>query len=578
MSSDPSEDTGPEDEGESGARARAVPPPVRPPPGRLPPPGKLPPRPAAKAAPPAEEARDRPTLPAPTTAPAPRATDEDTAMEDAAPPEPPRSEPPPRMASIPTDLTGALPVAIARFGRFEILGGVASGGMADILLARESTEGSSRHTVIKVVRGEHSENGQFAQMFLDEGRLAMRLSHPSICTVYECGHVDGRYFIAMEYVHGKPLRDLLVRSVQRKEPLPIPVLLRIFSSVAEALDFAHRARDAQGKPLEIVHRDVSPQNVMVRYDGVVKLLDFGVAKAATQIHESESGALKGKFAYMSPEQAEGGDVDARADIFALGVMLFEAITGRRLFHRKSQYATLKALLESTPPPLSQYREGVPEGLQAIIDRTLARERDERYARASDLQHDLEKVLAKRGQVVTTAHVAALMNELFGDTALQPLELDTSPSITERFPSIAPLPPPAPAAAPVEPPPPPRRSRAGWLAVGAIALTSVGIGLGVALAPGAPPSTATTAPTEPTPPPRVADPPPPPPEPPAVEAVGGGGVPSPPGDAVAPPEVLPEEPPPSTTATTPRSTSRRGRRRTANGRSGGGTVIVSDPGF
>ncbi|MCA9608470.1 MAG: serine/threonine protein kinase [Myxococcales bacterium] len=491
----------------------------------------------------------------------------------------PMSEPPPRMESVPSDLTGDLPSAIARFGRFEIMGGLATGGMADILLARESTEGSSRHTVIKIIRGEHSENGDFAQMFLDEGRLAMRLSHPNICTVYECGHIDGRFFMAMEYVHGRTLRDVLVRAVKRSEPLPVPVLLRVFSWVAEALDFAHRARDAQGKPLEIVHRDVSPQNVMIRYDGVVKLLDFGVAKAQTQMHESESGALKGKFAYMSPEQAESSKIDARSDIFSLGVMLFEAVTGRRLFHRKNQYSTLKALLESTPPPLSQYRPGLPEDLQTIVNRALARDPDDRYSRASDMQHDLERLITKSGKVVTTAHVAQLMEELFGDSAHQPLELDTSPDITDRFAAVV---------AVSEPPelevvqPPRRRSTMLWMALGAVALTAVGIGLGVALAPGteaAPPAAAqpladrssTVVPTPlPSAPPEVVESPPDPPDPEATATEAT--------DPTEPTEAT--EPDPSTTETTPPPTSRRGRRR-RGGRGasgGGGTVIVTDPGF
>lgn len=335
----------------------------------------------------------------------------------------------------PTSIPPGGPQPIAKFARFELLGRLAIGGMAEIFLARESLEvasSASRYTAIKIIRGEYAEDGDFANMFFDEGRLAMRLSHPNICTVYECGRHDGRFFMAMEFVHGQTLREVLVRAAKNKRPMPIPVLLKIFGIIAEALDFAHRAKDAGGRPLKIVHRDVSPHNVMVRYDGVVKLLDFGVAKAERSTHATETGALKGKFGYMSPEQAMSEPVDARADIFSLGVCIFEGVTGRRLFHRKAQYDTLKAILEQDPPPLSAFRDDVPEGLEAIVEKALAKDRDVRYQRAADLAHDLERLLTEMREVVGTARIAAVMEELFAEEMESGPPLDTADDIRERF--------------------------------------------------------------------------------------------------------------------------------------------------
>jgi serine/threonine-protein kinase len=321
---------------------------------------------------------------------------------------------------------------LAPFGRFQLLGRVATGGMAEILLARESTEGAgSRHVIVKVIRGELAEEGEFAKMFLNEGRLAMRLSHPNICTVYECGRHDGRFFMAMEYVHGQTLREVLLRCAERDEKLPIPVILRVFALMAEALEFAHRATDAQGRPLSIVHRDVTPHNIMIRYDGVVKLLDFGVAKAERSQHSTESGALKGKFSYMAPEHAMGTGLDARADIFSLGVCLYEAVTGRRLFHRKTQYDTLKAILESEPPPLSAFRDDVPDRLEDIVLRALAKDADTRYPTAGALQHDLEQLLAEMREVASTSRIRGVMQRLFADEASQWPKLERG-DLRERY--------------------------------------------------------------------------------------------------------------------------------------------------
>lgn len=443
---------------------------------------------------------------------------------------------------------GAEPLAsIARFGRFDILGLVASGGMADLFLARESTEGesASRHTVIKVVRGEHSESSEFAKMFLNEGRLAMRLTHPNICTVYECGREMGRFFIAMEYIHGRTLRDILICAGDLKEKLAIPVILKVFSIIAEALEFAHRARDVRGKPLHIVHRDVSPQNIMIRYDGVVKLLDFGVAKAAGSGHKTEAGALKGKFSYMSPEQATADPVDSRADIFSLGVVLFEAISGRRLFHRKAQYDTLKAILENDPPPLNTYRDDIPDGLDEILAKALEKDVDDRYPRAADLQHDLEKLLAKSGEVVATSRIAELMDQLFAGTAQATPTLDTGPGVTSRF----------------QPLPEPIKPNRNWIPMAAV-LLNVGVlaigGTIWALSSDAPDPTGRTDPevVSPQPSPEVPRV--------AIDSVADLDA----GVSVAPPE-------PQEIVSNPIDEQSGHRRRRRDPR---GTVIVTDPGF
>ncbi|GAB5541726.1 MAG: hypothetical protein SangKO_014860 [Sandaracinaceae bacterium] len=407
---------------------------VPPPPSRMPPKVPRPPRPPSGAAPRPAARSSEATESGETSGPVARA--EQPSANDVAPEahtEPaegdapgrsstrPTAAPPAREDSLIPDATEA--EVIGRFARFDVLGRLATGGMADILLARQSLEGAgSRSVVIKVVRGEFAEDGEFAKMFLNEGRLAMRLSHPNICTVYECGRHEGRFYIAMEHVPGQTLRGLVVRLTRKKRRVPIPELLRIFSLVAEALHYAHRAKDSAGRPLRIVHRDVSPHNVMIRYDGIVKLLDFGVAKAERSEHSTEAGAVKGKFGYMSPEQAMGQPVDPRSDVFALGVCLFETLTGRRLFGRKTQYDTVKAILEEETPPPSTFRDDVPPGLDQIVTRALAKDPGQRYQRAEDFQHDLDHLLADMKEVVSAGRIGLLMEELFAR------ELHAGPSL------------------------------------------------------------------------------------------------------------------------------------------------------
>src|SRR5438132_347275 len=238
-----------------------------------------------------------------------------------------------------------------QFGQYLLLERLAVGGMAEVFVAKAfGVEGFERLLAIKKILPTMGEDAEFVSMFVDEARIAVQLSHANIVQVLELGKHDERLFIAMEYVSGRDLRQLLDRYRRRGEPLPIPQACAIAARVCEALDYAHRKRDASENPLGIVHRDVSPQNVLVSFDGAVKLIDFGIAKAERRLQETQSGILKGKFSYMSPEQVRGGPVDHRSDVFAAGVLLWELICGRKLFTGDSDLAVLEKVRKGEVPP------------------------------------------------------------------------------------------------------------------------------------------------------------------------------------------------------------------------------------
>ncbi len=263
---------------------------------------------------------------------------------------------------------------IGRIGRYDIVGRLASGGMAEIFLARESgPETVQRHVVVKRVLPHAAEDPKMVDMFVHEARLSMNLSHPNICPIYEFGEASGGFFLAMEWVRGVSLRDLID---EVKEPLPVDFVVRVFAEIAAALHHAHTRTDGRGQPLAIVHRDVTPENIMIGFDGVPKLLDFGVAKAATQTHKTEAGNLKGKFAYISPEQYQGQILDGRSDVFSLGVSLFEALTGENMYARASEYETVAAIvLDPSVPSARARRPDVPDELDSIVRAALAKERE-----------------------------------------------------------------------------------------------------------------------------------------------------------------------------------------------------------
>lgn len=322
--------------------------------------------------------------------------------------------------------------ALAQYGRYELLGRIAYGGMAEIFLAREiaGQGGAHRMMVVKRVLPHVAEDEHFVDMFVDEARLAMQLNHPGICHVYAFGEEQGSYYIAMEWVNGKPVSKIM-RRAKELGGLPIPIALRIFAQVAEALDYAHRACDPAGEPLGVVHRDVSPQNIMVSYDGVVKLLDFGIAKASSHSTRTEAGVIKGKFAYMSPQQCVGEPIDGRADLFALGTCLFEALTGKNPFRRKTEFETMMRIVGDPIPTLKEVRPDVPDAVDALVQKALMREPERRFQTGAEMQQAIEEALAKQGLFVNANKLAEYMQGLFGDEIKQGPDLDMRLSMPPR---------------------------------------------------------------------------------------------------------------------------------------------------
>jgi serine/threonine-protein kinase len=287
------------------------------------------------------------------------------------------------------------PLAGERFGKYQLVRELASGGMAQIFLSvYQGLEGFNRVVAVKRVLPQMTASPEFIQMFLDEARLAARLEHPNIVRTYEFGVENGRYFMVMEYLAGEDLNAVLNRAAATGHPLPIQFVAEVASRVCAGLQFAHELADADGRPLGLVHRDVSPGNIVVTYFGEVKLIDFGVAKAATNVVRTRTGILKGKISYMSPEQLRSRGVDRRSDVFSTGVVLWELLAGVRLFARDSDAATLYAILDDEIPPVQARRPDVPDDLARIVERALARAPDDRWATAEDMQLALDNFLAR----------------------------------------------------------------------------------------------------------------------------------------------------------------------------------------
>ncbi len=332
-----------------------------------------------------------------------------------------------------------------KFGHFTLGKRLARGGMAEVFLARQrGPEGFDRRVAVKRILPHLAETPDFVRMFLDEARLAARLSHPNVVHIYELGQVDGDYFIAMEFVDGIHCGQLT--SLAAIDLLPPVLAARLGADAASALAYAHRLEDVDGRPLQLVHRDVSPHNIMVSFDGVTKLVDFGIAKAALKADETRPGIVKGKYAYMSPEQTVGRPLDGRSDVFSLGICLWEILAGTTIVDRSDVVEAMKVIRDGRYLPIEQVAPRTPPALAQAIGWALAHKRDDR-ATAAQLQVALEEFIKGSPQIATSGQLAEWIRPRFprAATGAAPI-VDDEPRLPQR-PSRRTAPPP-PATVPI----------------------------------------------------------------------------------------------------------------------------------
>ncbi len=355
----------------------------------------------------------------------------------------------------------------ALFGKYYLLGLIARGGMAEVYRARLRETTDPKILAIKVMRPQLAREPRFVEMFNDEGQLAMMLKNQSIVNTVEIGRIEGRHYIAMEYIAGRDLTQCLRRCQEQTQRIPIPHAVYIAARIAEGLNFAHNLRGTDGRPLNIVNRDVSPSNVRLSYDGAVKMLDFGIAQALMKF-TSEIGVLKGKFSYMSPEQIRGMHLDARTDVFSAGIILHEMLTTEKLFRGDTEFALMEKVRKADVPPPSKFNRRVNEKLDAIVLRALARDVGNRYQSAAELLADLNELL--EGYRFNPQELRQFMRQLFrkehtreqeeisvalasvpaseraaSEPAVVPAPVTQSPAPSEAV-AVAPSPPPQPSSA------------------------------------------------------------------------------------------------------------------------------------
>ena len=319
-----------------------------------------------------------------------------------------------------------------QFGPYRLVRQIAVGGMAEIHLAKtKGIAGFEKYVALKMIHPNFAEDEQFIQMLVDEAKIAVQLTHGNIAQTFDLGRVGDTYYITMEYVDGADLYKILRRGSEQDVEMPLDVCAYVAKEVASALDHAHRKRDHLGKPLGIVHRDVSPQNVLVSYAGEIKLVDFGIAKATMKVRQTAVGVIKGKYYYMSPEQAWGSKLDHRSDIFSAGIVLYEMITGQMLYLEEDLHKLLDMARTADIAPPTRLRKAIPPQLERIVMHALAREPGDRYQTAGDFANDLERFLHAYSPVFTAGKVAALLRKIVGDPLQIPVEAAEFPSIEIR---------------------------------------------------------------------------------------------------------------------------------------------------
>jgi TonB family protein len=359
---------------------------------------------------------DQPVVPAPAPTPQPAAP-----AKPVAHPAAPVHEPAPTSPSV-----GTL------FGQYELMEVISTGGMAEVFKARmKGVEGFQKIVAIKRILPHLTENDEFVTMFIDEAKLAAQLQHPNIIHIYDLGKIERSYYIAMEYIDGKDLRSLLRLIEEKGQRLPLGIALYVASRLAAALDYAHRKRDFQGRAMALVHRDVSPQNVLISLDGDIKLCDFGIAKAASKASHTRAGALKGKLQYMSPEQAWGKDLDHRSDIFSLGLVMYEMVTGKKAFSGDSELSILEQVRSPKLQAPRQIDPSVPPEVERIILRAIEPNRDTRYQTAAELGSDLDAALRTVRPTPGSAELGAFLAHLLGRDRTGAMPAVTEPATPKR---------------------------------------------------------------------------------------------------------------------------------------------------
>jgi eukaryotic-like serine/threonine-protein kinase len=417
-------------------------------------------------------------------------------------------------------------------GRYALHRELASGGMAAVHLGRLlGPVGFSRTVAIKRLHSRHARDPEFVAMFLDEARLVARIKHPNVVPTLDVVTLDGEVFLVMEYVHGVPVSRIMMTLIRRREQMPINIAVGIAVGMLEGLHAAHEAKSEDGVPLGVVHRDVSPQNVIVGADGVARVLDFGIAKAAERLQTTDDGSFKGKLGYMPPDVLSGAAVDRRADIWGAAVVLWEMLAGRRLFlGGDSPHALVRQIVEGTIPPPTRTGVEAPPAVVAVVLRALAKAPEARYATAREMASALEDVATPASSRVIAEWLTGLLGaelderaahveEMERATRADPPSIGTVRTLAEsgsgQLPALVPMPAPS---SPAIAPAPPRRS---WIAfaIGAALLAAILSALVVlrtrpnvetkpppstavtsaSLAPSAPPSVvASPAPEEPAP--------------------------------------------------------------------------------
>src|SRR5947209_4191225 len=332
-----------------------------------------------------------------------------------------------------------------KFGQYVLLEKIAVGGMAEVWKARmRGVEGFQKIVAIKKILPHLSDNQDFIEMFIDEAKLAAQLNHNNIIHIYDLGKIQSSYYIAMEYIDGYDLKNILKKAQERDQPISVEIALFVASKIAAALDYAHRKRDFEDREMGLVHRDVSPQNVLISDEGDIKLCDFGIAKAASKASHTQAGALKGELQYMSPEQAWGRHIDKRSDVFALATVLFEMLTARKLFAGDNELSILEQVREARVTKPSEFNDEVTPQIDAVVLKALEKEPEKRYQTAGEMARDLDQILYSFKPTPTSADLAIYMHRLATN---EPIAMHEPEPFVEVKPAAI-----APVAAPVVAPP------------------------------------------------------------------------------------------------------------------------------